>query len=261
MKEGNQTANAKPNEFPSPSFIQLKLYASILALNRVRIVSYPNSGRTWLRVMLGELGLFPRFTHGGAKASARVTADRICTAIPRYRFDQIVFLMREPMDTLVSHYFGASLKGLHWSGNLKDFIRHPYHGIERIVCFHQGWTSEHARFRRFRLIKYEELRKDPSSGLEDLIRYLRIRGVDSERINHAVQLASFENMKRRESSGSLDKKFPDRFRYRENQDPERMKVRKGVVGGHREYMDTDDIEYCRSIMRRHHYDYDSIPYS
>lgn len=254
----DQVAPPYAGEIPPPGAARLGLFAFILALERVRFVSYPNSGRTWLRVMLGDLGLFPRFTHAGAKGRARNTADLICNINPKYRLDQIVFLMRDPMDTLVSHYFGASLKGRHWHGSLKEFIRHPHYGIERIVCFHQGWYNDRTRFRQFRLLKYEDIRANPCSRLAALLQYLRVPGIEPGQITLAVRLASFDNMKRRESSGELDQRFPDRFRYEYNQNPNRMKVRKGVIGGYQEHLDVDDIEYCRSVMKRYRYDYDSF---
>lgn len=253
-----RVASPYASELSPPGAARLKLYAFILALERVRIVSYPNSGRTWLRVMLGDLGLYPRFTHAGAKGRAHKTADQICGPNPKYRLDQIVFLMRDPLDTLVSHYFGASLKGRHWQGSLKEFIRHPFYGIERIVCFHQGWYDDRTRFRQFRLLKYEDMKKNPCSRLAGLLQYLRIPGIEPEQITLAVRLASFESMKRRESSGLLDQKFPDRFRYQDDQNPDRMKVRKGIVGGYQEHLDADDIDYCRSVMKRNRYDYDSF---
>src|SRR5262245_37390175 len=71
-------------------------------------VSYPKAGRTWLRVMFDELGLPLKYTHDGMGASKQRPFEEKNHCIrSSYQKEPVIFLSRDPRDTVVSAYFHA----------------------------------------------------------------------------------------------------------------------------------------------------------
>jgi len=232
------------------------LFSAILALQRFRVVSYPNSGRTWLRTMFADLDAYPRFTHAGSKFRLHHPPERVCEGMQRYRRFKILFVYRDPKDTVASNYFQVTRKDRYWrGGEIKEFIRDPEFGFERIVAFNLGWMARRDRFRRFHAVAYEMLREDTAQQLRAIVDFIGLPGVGDDEIRAAVDHNSFESMRRRELSGELYQRFGDRFatRHEARADPERLKVRRGKSGGHRDYLDAADVAYCDEILARYGY--------
>src|SRR5262245_57338285 len=115
---------------------------------RTRIVSYPNSGRTWLRVMLADLNAYPRFTHAQSKFVLALPASAIGEDMERYTHRRILFLIRDPKDTVSSNYHHVTKADKRWQGDFKTFLRHPNYGFERILAFNRAWIGERQRSHR-----------------------------------------------------------------------------------------------------------------
>lgn len=117
----------------------------------VFIVSFPKSGRTWLRVMVGKVLSekfsrpftvelekladenvpYIRMIHDGSNA----VAQPLETDKRKYKNKGVVFLARDPRDTVVSYYFHLAKRDRRFSGDIADFIRDERFGIERIIDF------------------------------------------------------------------------------------------------------------------------------
>ena len=133
------------------------------------VVSFPKSGRTWLRVMMavaeaGARGEAPErvvqewlgseaprlngapvlFTHG-----LSVPADEPAAAMPLFLAyiggRRRLFLVRDPRDTVVSYYFAVTSRArrsaLPESTSLGSFLQHAPYGIERILLFNQACSA------------------------------------------------------------------------------------------------------------------------
>ena len=224
---------------------------AILRARGARIVSYPRSGRTWLRLMLHDVSVDARFTHVGAKNVLQHAPDEICRGMEKYERRPIVFLHREPRDTLISYFHHCRRRGV-WEGDLATFIRDPRNGLERILAFNLGWMEAHARFADFMAVAYEELRADPQGELCRIVRFLRCSLVRERDIAAAVVDNSFERMKEREQSGELHERFGDRFTPGGGSD-ESMIVRRGAVGGHAHELTAEDAAYCDALLERYDY--------
>jgi hypothetical protein len=95
------------------------------------------------------------------------------------------------------------------------------------------------------MLRYEDLKQDPHTALRKILEFLDIYDYTDEQIDRAVELSSFENMKKAE-------------RNRESSSPwlnpgrrpvaKAMKVRKGKVGGYRDEMTDEDIEYVNHVI-------------
>lgn len=224
---------------------------AILRTQKARIVSFPRSGRTWLRLMLHDLAVDARFTHAGSKNVLQRTAGEICDGLEKYEGRRIVFLHRDPRDVLVSYFHHCRRRGV-WDGDLETFLRDPHNGFERILAFNLGWMEARHRFAGFLPVGYEDLRADPVAGLGRIVEFLRCRMVGPDDIRAAVARNSFERMQERERSGELHARFGDRFTPGGAAE-ESMIVRRGEIGGHESELSAEDIAYCDELLGRYDY--------
>ncbi|MBI2718313.1 MAG: sulfotransferase domain-containing protein [Rhizobiales bacterium] len=222
---------------------------------RTRIVSYPNSGRTWLRVMLDELGVRPRFTHAQSRYILALPATAIAEGVENYRHRRVLMLIRNPKDTTCSNYHQVTKRGKKWQGDFKTFLRHPNYGFERILAFNLAWLDARQRFHRgFHVESYEGMCADTPMALRRIVDFLNVPGVGDAAIAAAAARNRFDRMKAREQSGELFAQHGNRFSAGQVDDPDSRKARRGRIGGHVEDMDGEDIAYCDELLRRYRYD-------
>jgi len=239
---------------PTPPVSRKALSTLNLLWQRTRVVSYPSSGRTWLRVMLAELGAKPRFTHANSRLRSGSTPENVASDIAEHYHRRVLFLLRDPKDTLASNYNHVT-KGHNWKGDFKTFIRMPRYGIERLVTFHIAWLEARAKFKRgFRVETYEDLRADTAPALKRIADFLGVPGVTMEEIEAAAARNQFEKMQQRESSGELKAKYSAQFSGRDANDPLGRRIRRGRVGGHAEDMDAEDLAYCDGVLAKYNYE-------
>lgn len=241
------------------------------------IVSFGKSGRTWLRVMVSRY-----FTHKyGLSSSAMMEFDELKrrnSAIPSLFFThdnylrdytgtdakfenygraKIVLLVRDPRDTAVSQYFQwkhrirprKKVINAYPLGDMEvyDFIAGEAAGIPKIISFMNAWAQDIERFPQFMILKYEDLRADGPNQLRKLLTFLGQTPTDAE-IEDAVSYASIDNMRRleRENSGKL--MANSRLKPGDANDPSSFKVRRGKVGGWRDYLTADEVERINRLV-------------
>lgn len=243
------------------------------------IVSFGKSGRTWLRVMLTRY-----FTHkyGLPSSSTMMEFDELNrrnAAIPilffthdnylrdytgtdvkadNYGRARIVLLVRDPRDTAVSQYF-------QWKHRIRprkkiinaypladmgvyDFIAGEAAGIPKIIRFMNGWAREIERFSDITLLKYEDLRADGPRHLREVLGFLGQTPCDAE-IDDAVAHASLDNMRRLETENAGKLSFNTRLKPTDANDPSTFKVRRGKVGGWRDYLTPEEVERIDQMVR------------
>jgi hypothetical protein len=223
------------------------------------VISFPKSGRTWLRVMLDNLEIKLKYTHAGTEYGTHCHFIDLPEPRAVKTEGKLLFLLRDPRDTAVSSYFEKSKRKNNVAdhSDISDFIRDPRYGIEKIVCFNTAWLNEknYADFRHYKAISYEALRGDPVAGLAALYTYLKgWPPRQQDLIRQVVEESSFARMQARERSGELAAKYGSILRPGDFNDPESFKVRKGKVGGFTDYLNAADIDFCNNIMVQYQYD-------
>ena len=213
------------------------------------IVSFPKSGRTWIRVMLDQLKVKCIYTHGGADTGFGRYWMALDVDKQILRHSYIIFLSRDPLDTVVSGFFHASKRLKIYDGAISDYIRDGRYGIEKIVKFNNMWLDYAAEYENFYATSYERLRADTNGEIIKLLYFLDVTRAPFE-IERAIEMGSFENMQRLERLAGYDTYYGDILRPGNPQDPESFKVRKGVIGGFRKYLSHDDINYCKCILAK-----------
>jgi len=252
-------------------------YAQLRRADAV-IVSYAKSGRTWLRVMISRLysqvydlpedtlmgfdnfhfmdrriprlffthDVYPRFFTGNFEDKRD------------YEGKRVLMLVRDPRDVAVSQFFHWRHRTKDWKKDLNDypphdaeislqeFVRQERGGLPRIIAFLNLWAKESERLRAFSLIRYEDMRAEPVAELQRVAEFLGIPADDAQ-IRDAVAYASYENMKRKEAAQSYQMSG-GRLAPGDKDNPDSYKVRRGKVGGYRDYFDNDQIAEIDAVV-------------
>jgi Sulfotransferase domain len=108
------------------------------------------------------------------------------------------------------------------------------------------WMEEFAGRENFALVRYEALRASPAEHFGDLLAVFGESTPDMAIFQKALEFSRFENMQKLEAAGAFDSKI---LHPGDVRDPESFKVRRGKVGGYREYLSVDDQQFAAAAMR------------
>lgn len=227
----------------------------------VFLVSYPKTGRTWLRLMIGRalelhFGLpegqamdvtrlsfvnpsIPRIrvTHDGNPH--RKSPGQLLFDSKKYRSSRVIFLVRDPRDVIVSLYFQARKRVGEYEGELHDFIHEPAGGFDTIVRYYNLWAENRHVPKGFLLVRYEDLHRRTEAELARVLDFMGLSDVDDATVGEGVAYASFDRMRKME----LEDRFgSDKLRPGDRSDLESFKTRKGQVGGFVDYLQPEQIQ-------------------
>jgi hypothetical protein len=239
------------------------------------IVSVPKSGRTWLRAFVCayfckrfalEFTLRPeRYSQPGIPRlifshdlfEHRTKGDlwdrlRGKYLVPRRELSRakIILLARDPRDCFVSLYLQITRRDPNApvefrQKSVSDMLRDGRFGVRGIVRTMNDWMEEFSRRDNFTLIRYEALRASPAEHFRDLLAVLGESTPDMTMFQDALEFSRFENMQKLEAAGAFDSKI---LHPGDVRDPESFKVRRGKVGGYREYLSAEDQQYAADAL-------------
>jgi hypothetical protein len=239
------------------------------------IVSVPKSGRTWLRAFIcayfcKRLGLeftlrperygqpgIPRliFSHDLFEHHTKGDLwDRLRGKylVPRRELSRakIILLARDPRDCFVSLYLQITRRDPNAPVELRpktvsEMLHDKRFGVRAIVNTMNDWIDEFSRRDNFTLIRYEALRASPAEHFLDLLAMLGESTPDMTMFQEALEFSRFENMQKLEAAGAFDSKI---LHPGDVRDPESFKVRRGKVGGYREYLSAEDQAFAASAL-------------
>lgn len=232
------------------------------------IVSFPKSGRTWLRVMIGKAlcdlydlpeedlldtpaltraaGLpVATFCHdGGSNMEAR-HLERLARRKDDYADKRVLLLARDPRDVVTSCYYQASRRRRLFRGSLSAFVRHPRYGIRKILTWYDIWHRNRGVPRAFAVVRYEDLRRDPAAGLGAVLRFMGVAEPDERAVEAAVEYARFDNMRKMEEGRTFRS---GRMRPGRGGGAQSLKTRRGKVGGYTDELAPEDVAYCEAAL-------------
>lgn len=235
------------------------------------VFSHPKSGRTRLRLMIGnamcrELGLpdqrsfspgrlngvrIPFFQHDHSSTVRSWTAQQLYEVANghkphkprRVRFKYIV-LVRQLGDVMVSWYYHCRFREQVYQGrNISQFIRSPRYGVERYRAQHLVWRKTLMHHPHLLIVSYEQMQHDPHKVLDRVCQHIDLP-VSEDAKRKAVEFTSFGNMRRMEET---------KFFKRNNRglgytpDPRGRKMRSGRIGAWKQTLNAEDqrlIEEC-----------------
>lgn len=246
-----------------------------LSLADVLFISHAKSGRTWLRALMSnvwhqtygvpeneliEFGNFkafdPRipnigFTHD--LNEPRQVRRRLESLV---RSKSALLLLRDPCDIAVSYYFQHARRSTPLTrrrlGLPEDlatlpigaFMLNPRFGLPSILAFEARWRQRVATAPRSLIIHYEALRANPVRELQQLMLFL---GTDADAavLERATSFASFEALRNKERQGFF---ASERLRPADEADSDSFKVRRGKIGGWRDYLSTSEVEAVEALV-------------
>ena len=241
------------------------------------VISVPKSGRTWLRVFLCayfcrrtgrdftlkpecfEDPAIPRviFTHDfseqrmKARFWDRLRGKYLVPAGEAARA-RIILLVRDPRDAFVSLYMQLLHRTPETPQSLRQktpaiLLRDPRYGIVSIIKVMNRWLREFGPRSNFTLLRYESLRAAPEEHFRTLLASLGETSPDPEAFAYALKFSEFANMQKLEAEGAFDSKI---LQSGDVRDPESFKVRRGKVGGYRDYLDAEEQAFAEQAMKR-----------
>jgi hypothetical protein len=232
------------------------------------VVSFPKSGRTFVRAMLARLyqrrfGIderqlleFPAlrrapagvprvlFSHAG---DAMRRPDHIRIDPSAYADRKLVLIARHPGDIAVSRYHHLKHRSRDKARRrladqpLDTFVWAQEGGVPSIVAF----LNHFAMIPGITILRYEDFIVDPRAPLRELAAAIGLE-VGDEDIHDAVQFGSLANLKRLEREGYFSSA---RLRRARKDDEQSGKVRSGTSGGFRSELDADVADRVDSYVR------------
>jgi hypothetical protein len=145
-----------------------------------------------------------------------------------------------------------------FKGDLPALLRDPVFGAERVVNIMNRWLAEWVGHSRLHVLRYEDARGDPETIFAAALRFLLpTLALDPLALSRAVEISSFENMRRLEA-GTKDAQGTElvadlnteALRPKDAADPDSYKVRRGKVGGYADYLAAPDIAYLNGILAK-----------
>jgi hypothetical protein len=247
-----------------------KEYKEVMKADYV-IVSPPKCGRTWMRMMLSRFFQI-RYGLPEGELLGYDNYHKMNSAIPRIRFThdryikdytgnsdskcdfyrkKVILLVRDPRDVAVSNYFQWINTVNPYKKNLLnlperpaevpifEYAMMPGFGIPRTVDFLNTWAPELEKTRSHLLVRYEDMRKETSRILDNVLTFLQINA-SPEELAQVVEWTSFENMKKLEQNQTIESSSR-RLMIKDQNNPDAFKVRRGKVGGYRDYFSDQEL--------------------
>lgn len=241
---------------------------------KVSIVSFPKTGRTWLRVLIGKylcevnglpeeimldiksvtkLSNLPLTAFDHNKSSNPLRSYKLLPSDKSiYEHHKVILLTREIKDTLVSAFFEFTKRTRRHKFSISEFIRLDYLGAKKFLTFYRQWYESKHVPTDFLLVNYEELHEDAEKVLYNVLKFIGVNSIDQEVLREAVRFSSFENLRKMEADNyfaSQNRKGDEgRLSPGDIDDPESFKLRKGKIGGYKEYLSREDIEYIDNLV-------------
>jgi len=241
----------------------------------VKFISYPKTGNTWVRVLLGryfqilwsldklilledvDREIFEAHrvaaldvSHGALEWTAQ-TADNLTFAnvVAPHADIPVIMLARHPLDTLLSFYMQIKYRPGYEDNDrvhtFADMVDDPVFGLDKFIKFHNLWIGKP----QLCIVRYEDLRADTERQCQWMLEFIGAP-LDRAALATAIEYASFESMKRMERGSSAPRYRASGFNIfatgsRDN--PNAYHVREGRVGGYRDHLSVDD---CARFQER-----------
>jgi hypothetical protein len=186
----------------------------------VFLTSYPRSGNTWMRFLVGNL-VYPNdpvtfLNLESLLPDMYIHSDREMRGLRRPRtikshecfdprYQRIVYIVRDPRDVAVSNYFWELKKGSFRDGfPIQEFIprwmaAQYWPRLGNWGDHVTSWLSTRRNHPNFVLIRYEDLKQHTTRELARVAGLLQIEPT-AERLESAIKLSSAERMRQLENT-------------------------------------------------------------
>ncbi|MGD1906829.1 MAG: sulfotransferase domain-containing protein [Leptolyngbyaceae cyanobacterium] len=224
------------------------------------LISPTNCGRTWLRVMIGK-AIQLHFDIKSQNLHYLYSFSEINPHIPSikaiheryqqfgsYENKKVILLVRDPRDAMVSRYMQLKAKGEQPGEDISTYLIENSSLRGDYIKIYNDWATGKEQAKAFLLVRYEDLRQNTDGEMKRIFEFLEIPCSESH-IAEAVEYASLRNMRKMERQGSAEVRTGV-FQTASNLAPDAYKVRKGEVGGYRNYISPEMQAIADNIIRQ-----------
>jgi len=213
-----------------------------------QFVSYPKSGRSWIRYVLHLLAVDNciHFHHDGCEFSdpskPPLALDFVVRDETYSNGGRIVYLKRDPRDVMVSLYFqikGRMQDVFDYEGDISAFIRDEYFGAVNLLEFDRQWR-ELCRRGLALCVTYESCHENLDGVMRKILAWYELDASDHE-LRAACEGAKFQKMRAVELGGEFGEPW---LRPRNGA----AKTRRGIVGGYADSLSTADIAFLDQLF-------------
>ena len=232
----------------------------------VFLVSYPRSGNTWTRFLLGNL-IDQKDPVTFSNIESRIpeiyfNRDRFLRQLPRPRmlkshecfqphYPRVIYVVRDPRDVVISFYHhNVKARNIPDDYPLDDFVPRfiagefdPKFGSWRDNVL--SWITLRGENSNFLLLRYEDMKKDTAASVRKIIAFLEkcsFRHLDSSSaaIQRAVEFSSPERMR------ALEKQEAGGWVLTKGTRGDKPFVRSATSGGWKSQLAPDSVEAIES---------------
>lgn len=186
------------------------------------VVSYPKSGGTWLRFLIGNLirpetpvtfanieSAAPSIYHNPDHRLRQAPRPRVLKSHESFfsRHGRVIYIVRDPRDIAVSYYyylvkFRELPQGYPMVEYVPRFMREDFDAKYGPWDDHVlSWIRMRQGDPQFLLLRYEDLLGNPKQGLERIASFIGVE-VDERRVQQAIELSSADRMRKLEKKQS-----------------------------------------------------------
>ena len=237
------------------------------------LISFPKSGRTWLRMLIGRLLNYhyslnvkkrdsldlnslrildervPKFllTHDRVP---RKTPSELAESIDNFEGKKVIFVVRDPRDVVVSHFFERTKRSSTHSYDqpISKFIREDVGGFRTIIEYYNTWIHNKDVPSAFLLVRYEDLQTQPVKELHRVATFLDLKDVKEDDLKQAVDDSTFNKMRSLEMKQAVKS---DCLLPVDVKDFSSYKTREGKVGGYKKHLSEQDVRWLNQVMEEH----------
>ena len=190
----------------------------------VFIVSYPKSGNTWTRFLIGNLisendvnflnleSLVPDIYVLPDSKLKQLKAPRFIKSHEYFdpRYKKVICIVRDPRDIAVSYmYFFRKMGWITADSSIEDFTNKFLDGsldpYGSWGCNVGSWLGARAEDDDFLLLRYEDMLTSPKASLEEISIFLGLNA-SQEIIERSIELSSFDRMRSLEKDWEIMRK-------------------------------------------------------
>jgi estrone sulfotransferase len=230
------------------------------------LVSYPRSGNTWTRFLLGNL-IYQNDPVTFSNIESKIpeiyfNRDRLLRGLPRPRmlkshesfqphYPRVIYVVRDPRDVAISYYHhNVKARNISDEYPISKFVPRfiagefdPRFGSWRDNVL--SWTALRRGDPRFLMLRYEDMKVNPAAVLDNVVRFLErcsFRKIDSsaEALQRAIELSSPERMR------SLEKQESNRWILTKGTRSDKPFVRSAVAGNWKSQLDEQSVAEIES---------------
>ena len=232
----------------------------------VFLVSYPRSGNTWARFLLGNL-IYQDDPVTFSNIESRIpeiyfNRDRVLRQLPRPRilkshecfqpqYPRVIYLVRDPRDVAVSFYHhNVKARNISDDYPMASFVPRFIAGeLDRKFGSWRdnvlSWTSLRQGDPRFLMLRYEDMKRDSTNALASVVTFLErcsFRKIDSspEALRRTIESSSPEKMR------ALEKEEGGRWVLTKGTRSDKPFVRSATSGGWKSQLAAESVAAIES---------------